>query len=102
MGGEDMKKKRQFPIYALEDTESYGMTDEEIKELWQHGVDTGIVWRLQGWYGRQAQDLLNAGIIHYPKKHSGVSSTDFYGNKIPTQSQHETLKKKMRKMGVKL
>jgi hypothetical protein len=81
------EKKRTFPIFALEDPEEWGMTEQEIHDLWQYGVDTGIVWRLQGWYGRNAQALLDEGIITYPKKHKGQSSTDFYGNPIPTHSQ---------------
>jgi len=82
------------PIYYLEDPEGNGLTPEETQALWQYGVDTGIVWRLQGWYGRNAQALLDEGYIHYPKKHSGQSSTDYYGNKIPTQKEVEKYKVK--------
>lgn len=85
--GKDMSK---VPIYELEDSH---YTWKQTKALWQYGVDTGIVWRLQGWYGRTAQDLINRGEIHYPKKHSGQSSTDYYGNPIPTDKQYKSLKK---------
>ena len=41
---------------------------EEQLEAWQHLVDTGYAWTLQGWYGRTAADMIDAGIINPPKK----------------------------------
>ena len=38
-------------------------TDEEIIEAWQYLHDTGLAYRLQGWFGRMAQDLLANGVI---------------------------------------
>lgn len=40
---------------------------EEQVEAWQYLVDTGLAWRLQGWYGRTARDLIAAGIIKAPE-----------------------------------
>jgi hypothetical protein len=80
----DGKDMSQVPIYYLEG--DYGLTEKQEIALWQYGVDTGIVWHLQGWYGRNAQDMLNAGILKYPKKRTH----DYYGNPIPT---HEEAKK---------
>ena len=34
---------------------------EEI-EAWQHLIDTGVCWQLQGWFGRTAQSLIEGGI----------------------------------------
>jgi hypothetical protein len=81
----DGKDVSKLPIYYLEG--DYGLTEAQEIALWQYGVDTGIVWRLQGWYGRNAQAMLEEGVLHYPIKHSGQSSTDYYGNPIPTHKE---------------
>ncbi|MBT7337973.1 hypothetical protein HN801_04695 [Candidatus Peregrinibacteria bacterium] len=47
-------------IIAYENGE---MNEEEVIILFQELVDTGMVWVLQGHYGRTAQALLDAGEI---------------------------------------
>lgn len=37
-------------------------TRDEHIEAWQHLIDTGACWSLQGWYGRTAMDMINAGV----------------------------------------
>jgi len=36
---------------------------EEYLAAWQHLVDTGLAWQLQGWFGRTAMRLIEAGAI---------------------------------------
>ena len=39
-------------------------SEDEWLEAWQHLVNTGIVWQLQGWFGRSAQHLIDEGRIN--------------------------------------
>ena len=36
--------------------------EDEIIDCWQHLIDTGLAWQLQGAFGRQAMALIEAGI----------------------------------------
>lgn len=47
----------------LMDYESGNLSEDEIVEGFQHLVDTGIVWQLQGIYARTAVSLIDAGLI---------------------------------------
>lgn len=62
------------------------MTSAQEKKFFQKGVNDGSVWKLQGSYGRRAQELLNAGEINYPSK----KTYDAYGNQIPTRADIKT------------
>lgn len=41
--------------------------DEEVR-LFQHLIDTGMVYQLQGFYGRHAQMMLDEGYLTLPKQ----------------------------------
>jgi len=38
-------------------------SEKEIMEAWQYLHTTGLAYKLQGWFGRTAQDLLKSGYI---------------------------------------
>lgn len=38
--------------------------EAQYVEAWQQLIDTGLAWRLQGWFGRQAASLIEDGVCH--------------------------------------
>jgi len=46
---------------AISKIELEDSTDDEFIEAFQHLINTGTVWRLQGWYGRMAHHLIKSG-----------------------------------------
>ena len=38
-------------------------SDEQVIAAWQHLHDTGLAYQLQGFFGRTARSLIEAGII---------------------------------------
>ncbi len=60
-----MAKKTEDPPFdqvgAIMAYESGELDDEATIELFQHLIDNGLAWSLQGHYGRTATALINAG-----------------------------------------
>jgi len=56
------------PYIACSIVEGFdGGTDASLEEqlaAWQYLIDSGTVWQLQGWYGRTAAALIEAGHCH--------------------------------------
>ena len=51
-------------VGALMDFESGLMEDtDDVINLFQHLVDTGMAWQLQGSYGRLAESMIDNGVI---------------------------------------
>lgn len=44
--------------------ESGDPTQEEYIAAFQRLIDSGLVWQLQGFYGREATRLIEAGLCH--------------------------------------
>lgn len=47
----------------INDYESGALEQEEVVALFQELVDSGVVWQLQGSYGRQAMAFIKAGMV---------------------------------------
>ena len=52
-------------LEAIGIAEGFVETDSEERyvEAWQYLLDTGLVWSLQGWFGRTAVSMIEAGQI---------------------------------------
>ena len=51
----------QCDLAGIDESE---LTEEMYLDAWQHLVDTGLAWQLQGSFGRMAQQLINKGVIN--------------------------------------
>ena len=56
-------------------------SEEQAIEAWQHLIDTGLAWTLQGWFGRNAQSLIEQGVCTAQNRRSpntaNVGTSDF-------------------------
>ena len=61
-----MKEYHFTPELAVQICEQLVMADlEEETAAWQYLIDTGLAWRLQGWFGRTAKQLIDEGYCTY-------------------------------------
>ena len=65
-----IKELSPAPAYDVSSSllafESGDLDRECTIELFQHLVDSGLAWQLQGYYGRAARDLIEAGEVTRP------------------------------------
>ena len=57
-----------YKAVALAEGFEEASSEEQLLEAWQHLIDTGLAWKLQGWFGRQAKSLIEAGYCREAKK----------------------------------
>jgi len=48
--------------YAEGFCEGEGASKNDQLSAWQYLIDTGHCWHLQGWFGRNAQSLIDEGV----------------------------------------
>jgi hypothetical protein len=66
-----MSDKKSSRLNSMDELDAVGIAEgwipcdneETIIEAWQYLHDTGLAYKLQGWFGRTAQNLLNQKII---------------------------------------
>ena len=63
-----MTTKEFDSVSAIMAYESGEADEEQVLELFQYLVDTGLAWSLQGSYGRVARRLLDEGLITSPSR----------------------------------
>ena len=56
-----------FEAVMLAEGVEEASSEEELISAWQHLIDTGLAWSLQGWFGRRATDLIAEGICYENK-----------------------------------
>ena len=61
----------------ISDYEDGKLADVAINELFQHLVDTGLVWQMEAEYTKKAVELGEAGRIKLPD--FGLDTTYFFG-----------------------
>ena len=51
-------------------------SEEQVIDAWQHLIDTGLAWTLQGWFGRTAMSLIEQGICTNPRNEQAHTLID--------------------------
>ena len=61
-----MKKLTNFEATMIAEGAQEPDSDEQYIQAWQHLIDTGLAWSLQGFFGRTASSMIQQGICYVP------------------------------------
>jgi hypothetical protein len=71
----------QINVADIVKFEETGMTPDEEAKFFQKLINSGMVWKMQGSYGRRAMELIEEGRCVLGKK----GHYDYYGNYVPSR-----------------
>jgi len=57
-----------FEAVMLAEGAEEASSEEELISAWQHLIDTGAAWSLQGFFGRTASAMIQQGLCYMPIK----------------------------------
>jgi len=60
------KKKMLLDAVLIAESVQEPTPDMSYVQAWQYLVDTGEVWKLQGWFGRAAMHMISDGTLAPP------------------------------------
>jgi len=63
-----MKKLTNYEATMIAEGEQEPESDEQYIQAWQHLIDTGLAWSLQGFFGRTASTMIQQGLCYVPIK----------------------------------
>lgn len=63
-GEESFSQRNTVSIQEMMDFEDGNLTGDALVAMFQKLINTGLAWRLQGFYGRTAKSLIGQGLCH--------------------------------------
>ena len=69
-----------LPTDQITAYENGDLDDDQVIALFQDLINSGVVWQLQGSYGRMAHGLLNSQLCDYPEHPYHLTDDDSWGD----------------------
>jgi hypothetical protein len=75
------KKKVKLDTNSIMSYEDGSQDERDTLAMFQDAINSGMAWKLQGSYGRQAMAYIEAGLCCLGKE----GHRDYYGNYVPSR-----------------